>query len=115
MSLDQNEVFDVVTCAYRSGALDKLLSVQGEAIEAALEEGNLTMWELLNAVEEVDEETIAKIDGLLSMMGGFIKFGNNDELMMLLSYLLDDNFLKVMIVQRIKDSILQATSEPQAS
>jgi hypothetical protein len=115
MSLDQNEVFDVVACAYRTGVLDKLLSVQGEAIETALEEGGLTMWELLNAVEEIDEGTIAKLDGLLGMIGGFIKFGNNDELMMLLSYLLGDNFLRGMIVQKMKDSILQAAPEPRAS
>jgi hypothetical protein len=115
MSLDQKEVYDVVACAHRTGALEKLLSVQGEAIEAALEEGKMTMWELLNAIEEVGEETIAKVDGLLGMIGGFMKFGNNDELMMLLSYLLDDNFLRGMIIQRMKDSILQAASEPRAS
>jgi hypothetical protein len=115
MSLDQKEIYDVVACAYRTGLLDKLLSFQGEVIEAALEEGKITMWELLNTVEEVDEETIAKMDGSLDMMRGFIKLGNNDELMMLLSYLLDDNFLRGMIMQRMKDSILQAASDQQAS
>ena len=114
MTLDQKGVYDVVACAHRTGVLDKLLSMQGEAIEAALEEEDITMWELLNAVEEVDDETIAKLDGLLGMIGGFIKFANNDELMMLLSYLLDDDLLKSMIVQRMKGSILQATSEPRA-
>ena len=64
MSLDEAALFELVVRAYRSGVLDKLVVLLGKTIEEALEEGNLTTWELLNMVDEADDASFAKANGV---------------------------------------------------
>ena len=106
MSLDQKALFEVVSCAHRNGVLEKLMVLLGEAMEEALEEGNLTTWELLQMLDDVEDASLAKADGLLGMVSNFIPLANNDNLMMLLSYLLEDPNLTTGMVQTVKEAIL---------
>lgn len=116
MSLDQAALFEVVVRAYRSGVLDKLVVLLGNAIEEALEEGNLTTWELLNMADEADDASFANANGLLGMVSGLIPLANNDKLMMFLSYLLDDPNLTAGVAQQLKAAILDApASQPPTS
>ena len=106
MSLDQKALFEVVSCARRNGVLEKLMVLLGEAIEEALEEGDLTTWELLQMVDEAENASLAKADGLLGMVSGFIPLASNDNMMMFLSYLLEDPNLTTGMVQKVKEAIL---------
>lgn len=106
MSLDQKALFEVVSCAHRNGALQKMMVLLGEAVEEALEEGNLTTWELLHMLDDMEDASLAKADGLLGMVGGFIPLAANDNLMMFLSYLLEDPNLTTGMVQKVKEAIL---------
>ena len=113
MSLDQKAIFEVVSCAHRNGVLEKMMVLLGEAIEEALEEGNLTTYELLHMLDDMEDASLAKADGLLGMMGGFIPLAANDNLMMFLSYLLEDPNLTTGMAQQVKESILNhAVAEP---
>jgi hypothetical protein len=106
MSLDQKALFEVVSCAHRNGVLQKIMVLLGEAIEEALQEGNLTTWELLHMLDDVEDASLAKADGLLGMVSGFVPLAANDNLMMLLSYLLEDPNLTTGMVQKVKEGIL---------
>ncbi len=106
MSLDQKALFDVLSCAQRNGVLEKLMVFLGQGIEEALEEGGLNTGDLLNMLDEVEEESLVKADGLLGMIGGFLPLANNDKLMMFLSYLLEDPNLTTGMVQKVKEAIL---------
>jgi hypothetical protein len=106
MALDQKALFEVVSCAHRNGVLQKMMALLGEAIEEALEEGNLTPWELLHMLDDMEEASFAKADGLLDMVDGFIPLGANDNLMMFLSYLLGDPNLTTGMAHKVKEAIL---------
>jgi hypothetical protein len=105
--IDPGEVYDVMECAYRHGVLDKFMAIQGEALEAVMEEGNLNMGDLLNRMDEAEEATVQKVDRLLDKLGPFIKYANNDKMMKLTSRLLDVPFVKKMMVANMKNTILK--------
>jgi len=107
VSLDPAEVYQVLQCAYRNGVLDKFMAIQGEALEAVMEEAGVNMGDLLNRMDEAKEETVQKIDRLLDRMGPLVKYANNDRLMRLVSRLLDIPPVKRLIVSNIKKTILK--------
>jgi hypothetical protein len=106
MSLDQKALFDVLSCAERNGVLEKLMVLLGQGIEEALEEGGLNTGDLLNMLDEAEDASLVKADGLLGMVGGFLPLANNDELMTFLSYLLEDPNVTTGMAQKVKEAIL---------
>ena len=106
MSLDQKALFDVLSCAQRNGVLEKLMVLLGQGIEEALEEGDLNTADLLNMLDETEDASLVRADGLLGMAGDFLPLANNDKLMMFLSYLLEDPNLATGMVLKVKDAIL---------
>ena len=107
MPIDPGEVYDVMECAYRHGVLDKFTIIQGEALEAVMEEANLNMGDLLNRMDEAEEATVQKVDKMLDRLGPFIKYANNDTLMKFMSRILDIPFVKRKMVQNMKNTILK--------
>ena len=107
MPIDPGEVYDVMECAYRHGVLDKFMTIQGEALEAVMEETDLNMGDLLNRMDEAEEASVQKVDKLLDMLGPFIKYANNDKLMKFVSRLLDITFVKSMMMANVKNTILK--------
>ena len=107
MPIDPGEVYDVMECAYRHGVLDKFMVIQGEALEAVMEETDLNMGDLLNRMDEAEEASVQKVDKLLDMLGPFIKYANNDKLMKFVSRLLDITFVKSMMMANVKNTILK--------
>ena len=106
MSLDQKAFFEVISCGQRNGVLEKLMVLLGQGIEQALEEGALNTADLLNMLDEVEEASLVKADGLLGMAGGFLPLANNDNLMTFLSYLLEDPNLTTQMLKKVKEVIL---------
>jgi hypothetical protein len=105
--IDPGEVYDVMECAYRHGVLDKSMVIQGEALEAVMQEADLNMGDLLNRMDEAEEATVQKVDKMLDRLGPFIKYANNDKLMKFVSRILDIPFVKRMMVQNMKKTILK--------
>jgi hypothetical protein len=107
MAVDKQRVFDVLRCAQRLGALDKLLAILGQAVEEALDEGNLTTLEVLAQMDDVQEIDLMTVDMVLEELGGMVMYLDDDKLMTYISHFLDDDFLKTRMVQRLKSSILE--------
>jgi hypothetical protein len=107
VSLDPKEVFDVMQCAYRNGVLDKFMVIQGEALDAVMEQSGWNMGDLLNRMDETEEKTIVKIDRLLDLAGPLVKFANNDTLMKLSSKMLDVGLVKKIMIANMKKMILK--------
>jgi hypothetical protein len=107
VALNPSDVYDVLHCAYRNGVLEKFMAIQGEALEAVLQEGGYDMGDLLNRMDEAREETVTKIDRILERLGPFIKYASNDRLMRFSSRLLEMQAVKTFLVRRMKDGILK--------
>ena len=102
MSLDPQEVFNVMQCAYRNGVLDKFMVIQGEALEGVIAETGMNMGDLLNRLDEAEEATVMKIDRLLDKAGPLMKYLDNDTLMKLASRLLDIALVKKMMIKNMQ-------------
>jgi hypothetical protein len=98
-------------CAYRNGVLDKFMVIQGEALEAVMEEAGVNMGDLLNRMDEAEEATVMKIDRLLDRAGPLMKYLDNDRLMKFSSRLLDIGFMRRVLVANMKNSILKTVSD----
>jgi hypothetical protein len=107
VSLDPNEVFNVMQCAYRNGVLDKFMVIQGEALQGVIEQSGWNLGDLLNRMDETEEKTVVKIDRLLDLAGPLVKFANNDTLMKLSSKMLDIGLIRKMIIANMKKMILK--------
>jgi hypothetical protein len=111
LSLDPAEVFRVMQCAYRNGVLDQFMAIQGEALEAVMEEAKVNMGDLLNRMDEASEETVMKIDRLLDRAGPLMKYLDSDRLMKFSSRLLGIAFVRRLMVANMKNSILKTLSD----
>jgi len=105
VAIDPQEVFWVMQCAYRNGALDKFMSIQGKALELVMEETGADMGDLLNRMDEAKEETVMKVDRLLDRVGPLLKYLNNDRLMRLADRLLSIKRVQDLMARRMADSI----------
>lgn len=116
MAIDPQVVFRVMHCAYRNGVLDKIMSIQGRALELVMEETGADMGDLLNRLDEASEETVMKVDGFLDRAGPFLRCLHNDGLMRLVGRLLSVSSVRVFVARRMADSIKRTlTGEPAPS
>ena len=110
MSLDPQDMFKVMQCAYRNGVLDKFLAIQGQAMEGVMAETGMNMGDLLNRLDEASEETVQKIDRLLDRAGPLVKYANNDRLMGLASRLLDSGAVRRLMVRGMQAQMARAAT-----
>ena len=102
MSLDPQEVFRVMQCAYRNGVLDKFMVIQGQAREGVMADTGMNMGDLLNRLDEAEEATVMKIDKLLDRAGPLMKYLDNDVLMRFASRLLDLALVRKLMVANMR-------------
>ncbi len=102
LSLDPQEVFRVMQCAYRNGVLDKFMVIQGEAMEGVMADTGMNMGDLLNRLDEAEEATVMKIDRLLDRAGPLMKYLDSDALMKLASRLLDLALVKKLMIANMR-------------
>jgi hypothetical protein len=100
-------MFDVMSCAYRNGVLEKFTIIQGEALEEVIKQSGWNLGDLLNRLDETEEKTVKRIDRLLDRMGPLARFLNNDRLMKLSSRLLDAKMVRKMAIATMKTAILK--------
>jgi hypothetical protein len=102
LSLDPQEVFRVMQCAYRNGVLDKFMVIQGQAMEGVMADTGMNMGDLLNRLDEAEEATVMKIDKLLDRAGPLMKHLDSDLLMKLASRLLDLALVKKLLIANMR-------------
>lgn len=102
LSLDPQEVFRVMQCAYRNGVLDKFMVIQGEAMEGVMSDTGMNMGDLLNRLDEAEEQTVKKIDRLLDRAGPLMKYLDSDALMRLASRLLDIGLVRKVVTANMR-------------
>ncbi|MDY6795982.1 MAG: hypothetical protein SWK76_12025 [Actinomycetota bacterium] len=110
MSLDPVGVFKVIQCTYGHGVLDEFMVIQGQTLEGVIVETWINIGDLLNRLDEAEEATVKKIDGLLDMAGPFINHLDNDGLMKLSSRLLDIALVRKLMVKNLRATMAGATT-----
>ena len=96
MSLDTGRAYEALQCAYRNGVLDKVVSIQGEAMQGLMRKKGLNLNEFINRVDEMDEEKLQKLDAILQRSNLLFWLMTSDCFMRLISRL-----LKFRIVRKI--------------
>lgn len=107
MSIEPNEIFEFMQCAYRNGVMEKFMAVKAQALDAAMDAAGLNMGDLWNRMDDAKEETVLKIDKLLDKAGPFVKYATNDRLMRFVSRLLDISLIKHWVIKFMKRSLLK--------
>jgi hypothetical protein len=98
LPLKEGLVFNVMACAYRHDVIDKYMSITGEAIDAVMRDTELKIGDLVNRMDEAQEQTVMKLDGLLARSGPLLKLAANDRVMTTLSRILDLKTVRRMMV-----------------
>lgn len=104
MSLDPSKVYKVLRVAYKHGILDKFNSIFEEAVDRLMTENDLQLVDLLNSVDNVQAETIERVEKRLNYMGPFIGLAANDRLMSFVSKTMDMALVRKFTISFLKKS-----------
>ncbi len=107
MPLDPRELYDLMECAYRNGLLGKLMVIQSQVLDAVMEEADVSFGDLLNHMDETGADTVMKMDKLLSRLGPFLKYLNNERMMRGISRLLDITIIRRVMAAGTKKVLLK--------
>ena len=104
---NEQEIFELMAAAHKQGVMDKFLTAFNKGLEAALEEGRLTMWEVTNMLDEVEEVAMVSGNSLLEKAGPLLKYIKSEKMMKLTSRLLDLKPVNQLIIDYAKKMILE--------
>ncbi len=107
MAFDHKQVFDAMACAYRNGVMEKVMYMQGRAMEKALEESGLNLVDLLNRVDETSDETVSVFERVLEHSGPVMRIAGNDLVMRFAGWLLGVPGVQELIININKVVILK--------
>ena len=108
MPLKEGLVFNVMACAYRHDVIDKYMSITSEAIDAVMRDADLKIGDLVNRMDEAQERTVMKLDGLLARSGPLLKLAANDRVMAALSRILDFKTVRRTMVGVLRRVLVKA-------
>lgn len=106
MAFDPDDAFRFMRCMYRSGLLDTVSAIQGEAMVEVMAKAGLNMGDMANNLDNASEQSIAKIDRMLGMMGPAFRYLANERLMRAIARLLDVPLVRRQILKNMKKSML---------
>jgi len=89
LAFDPQLMFGVMEKAYRTGLLDKGNALLGEALGQVIERNGINMEDLINRMDMAKEETVRKLDGMLSRSTLPLKLAGNERMMRAASRMLD--------------------------
>lgn len=115
MAFDPDDAFKFMRCMYRNGVLDRFSAIQGEAMAEVMAEAGLDMGDMSNSMDQASEQSIAKIDRMLGMMGPAFRYLANDRLMRLISRLLDVSIVRRQVLKNMKKSMSQSLTAETAA
>ncbi len=107
MAFDHKQVFDAMACAYRHGVLEKVMYIQGRAMEKALEESGLNLVDILNRVDETGDDTVSLIEKVLDRAGPAVSIIGNDFVMKIVARIMDIEKVRELIINLNKAVILK--------
>ncbi len=106
MAFDPDDAFEFMRCMYRSGLLDRFSAIQGQVMAEVMAEAGLNMGDMSNNLDNASEQSVAKIDRMLGMMGPAFRYLADDRLMRLIARLLDVPFVRRQLLRNMKKSML---------
>jgi hypothetical protein len=89
LAFDPDLMFSVMEKAYRTGLFDKMNVIMGEALGEVIKKHGLNMEELINRMDGAKDETVQKMDRLLSHSTLMLKLAGNEKMMVMMSKLMD--------------------------
>lgn len=114
MAFDPDDAFKFMRCMYRNGVLDRFSAIQGEVMVEVMVEAGLNMGDLSNNMDQASEQSVARIDRMLGMMGPAFRHLANDRLMRLIARLLDIPVVRRQILKNMKKSMLASLTTEAA-
>ena len=115
MAFDPDDAFRFMRCMYRSGLLDRVSAIQGEAMAEVMAEAGLNMGDMSNNLDQASEQSVAKIDRMLGMFGPVLGHLANDWLMRLIAGLLDVPLVRRQLLKNMKKSMLASMTTEAAT
>ena len=115
MAFDPDDAFKFMRCMYRNGVLDRFSAIQGQAMAEVMAEAGLDMGDMSNSMDQASEQSIAKIDRMLGMMGPAFRYLANDRLMRLISKRLDVSIIRRQVLKNMKKSMSQSLTAETAA
>ena len=114
MPLKEGLAFNVMACAYRHDVLDKYMAITGDAIDGVMRDTDLKIGDLVNKIDEAQEGTVMKIDGLLNRSGPMLKLAANDRVMAAISRMLDFKTVRRAMVSVMRRALVKAATTHSA-
>jgi hypothetical protein len=112
MAFDPEAAFDTMLCAYRSGLMDALSAIQGEAVGDLMDETDLNMGVLLNRLDQVSGNSVTTADRLLGRSGFMFRYMANERLMRLAARLLALRPVRLFAVEMLKKRMAKWLEAP---
>lgn len=110
MPIDPEEFYWTLEAVYRNGVLDRVMEIQGEAIEGVLLDTGLNIGDLLNKMDGASDETVQKMERLLERTGPFLKYVRNDRVLQYVARALDVAYIRRAAVNIMKSSLTRAVT-----
>jgi hypothetical protein len=107
MAFDPAVMYKFMETSYRLGVLDKILTIQGQALDEVVAEKNLSMADFLERMDEASERTVVKIDKMLDKSKLPLKIASNEWMMRLTSRILDYPSVKRLLINITKRYLLK--------
>jgi hypothetical protein len=115
MAFDPDEAFEFMRCMYRSGLLDRVSAIQGEAMADVMAEAGLNMGDMANNLDLAGEQTIARIDRMLGTIGPAFRYLANERLMRAIAHVLDVPMVRRQLLKNMKKSMLASLTTEAAA
>lgn len=94
MEINPDHFYKVMLAAYRSGIIEKVMEVSGEALGDFLDRTEYDMGDIFNRVDEATGDLINKMDFLLGLISPLVRFAANERLLRIASRMLDFAIVK---------------------
>jgi hypothetical protein len=99
------QIYNVMAALYKTGLMEKLTKIQGEAIDIAVREIGLSMGDLVNMIDAIGEESVLNADKSLLKARKFLPLLSNGRLFAVISRILDNplavNFVRKTMVRKM--------------
>lgn len=98
MGVNPEDFYKVILAAERSGIIDKVMEISGEALGKFLEQTEYDLGDIFNRVDEATADLIKVMDSVIGAIGPFVRFAANERLFRIVSRILDFKIIKRTII-----------------
>lgn len=98
MGVNPEDFYKVILAAERSGIIDKVMEISGEALGKFLEQTEYDLGDIFNRVDEATANLINIMDSVIGAIGPFVRFAASERLFRIVSRTLDFKIVKRSIM-----------------